>query len=121
MRIRKHLILLPVVLLALTPLLAAQQPAALTDAMAVDPRITIGRLGYHKVGGELSFGITAATTGRVWTVHSKQSRTLALPTPKPPFRVEVHISPLFVPARLDPRSTDRRHLGAQVTFAFRAR
>jgi len=83
-------------------------------------RITIGRLGYHKVGGELGFGITAATASRVWTVHSRQSRTLALPTPKPPFRVEVHISPLFVPARLDPRSTDRRHLGAQVTFSFRA-
>ena len=80
--------------------------------------ITIGRFGYRKVGADFLYGITRVTATRTWTVHSKQQRTFSLPTPKPPFRVEVHVSPLFVPAKLDPRSTDRRQLGAQVRFRF---
>jgi hypothetical protein len=82
-------------------------------------RITIGSVGYRKVGDELRFGITHVTATRTWTVHSNQLRTFDLPAPKAPFRVDVHISPLFVPARLDPRSTDRRSLGAKVSFGFK--
>ena len=81
-------------------------------------RIVVGKVGYRKVGPDLRFGITQVTATRTWTVHAKQMRTLSLPTPKPPFRVEIRISPLFVPAKLDPRSTDRRQLGAQVAFRF---
>jgi hypothetical protein len=39
-----------------------------------------------------------------------------IPTPKPPFRVEVRISPTFSPS--DYGQSDRRELGAQVAFAF---
>ncbi|MDX6489305.1 MAG: hypothetical protein QOK13_1920 [Gaiellaceae bacterium] len=46
-------------------------------------------------------------------------RVLYLRTPKPPFRVNVTIDPTFVPSDLDPRQGDVRHLGAQVSFAFR--
>jgi hypothetical protein len=58
------------------------------------------------------------TAVRTWVVHSHDVRTFRIPTPKPPFRVEVTVSPTFVIAELDPRSSDRRHLGAQVGYAF---
>lgn len=83
-------------------------------------RITIGPVGYRQAGSELVFGITKVTAVRTWTVHSKEQRTLSLPTPPPPFQVKVHIDPLFVPAKLDPRSRDTRRLGAQVNFSFKA-
>ena len=35
-----------------------------------------------------------------------------------PFRVEVSVSPTFVPAKLDERVSDRRELGAQIGFEF---
>jgi hypothetical protein len=56
---------------------------------------------------------------RAWTVHSKEQRTFLLPTPAPPFRVHVHVTPTFVPHRLDPRVADTRHLGAKILFGFK--
>ncbi len=53
-----------------------------------------------------------------WTVHAKEVRTFRIPTPAPPFRVEVSINPTFVPHELDSRNGDRRHQGAQVAYAF---
>ncbi len=82
-------------------------------------RVVIGRVGYREVGSQLVFGITKVTAVRTWTVHSSLYRTLMLPTPAPPFQVQVHIDPLFVPAQLDPRSKDHRQLGAQVGFHFK--
>jgi hypothetical protein len=41
-----------------------------------------------------------------------------IPTPRPPFRVELRISPTFVPAEIDPRSSERREFGAQVSFDY---
>jgi hypothetical protein len=55
---------------------------------------------------------------RRWSVRAGDNRTFAIPTPKPPFRVEVTVSPTFVLAELDPRFSDRRHLGAQVDYSF---
>jgi hypothetical protein len=55
-----------------------------------------------------------------WTVHSSREREFSIPTPPPPFRVEVTISPTFVPAELDPRLSDRRQLGARVLYRFEA-
>ena len=52
-------------------------------------------------------------------MHSKGERTLSFPTPPPPFLVKVHVDPTFVPAKLDPRTTDTRQLGAQVAFEFK--
>jgi len=55
---------------------------------------------------------------RTWSVSANKSKTFAIPTPRPPFRVEVTVSPTFVLADLDPRFSDRRHLGAQVAYGF---
>jgi hypothetical protein len=62
--------------------------------------------------------IGRVTAVRTWAVRAGDSRTFAIATPKPPFRVEVTVSPTFVLAELDPRFSDRRHLGAQVGYSF---
>jgi len=82
-------------------------------------RITIGTLGWRPGPGGLTLKRTAVTAVRTWTVRSKTDRVLSLPTPPPPFQVQVHIDPTFVPSKLDPRVTDTRHLGAQVQFEFK--
>ncbi|MGI8421812.1 MAG: hypothetical protein ACR2MU_06090 [Gaiellaceae bacterium] len=61
------------------------------------------------------------TQVRAWVVHSHGARTFRIPTPSPPFRVRLSISPTFVPHDLDPRNTDNRHFGAQVGYSFQAR
>ena len=53
-----------------------------------------------------------------WKIESGQERSFRIPTPRPPFRVEVLISPTFVPAEQDPRSTETREFGAQLSFGF---
>jgi hypothetical protein len=50
-------------------------------------------------------------------VHSGLQRVFSIPTPKPPFRIEVSISPTFSPS--DYGGSDRRQFGAQVGFDFR--
>jgi hypothetical protein len=57
------------------------------------------------------------TAVRTWTIHSGSIRRFLLPTPKAPFRAEVHIEPTFSPA--DYGGPDTRQLGAQVTFGFK--
>ena len=75
----------------------------------------VSSLGYNP---KLDLVARKVVTKRTWTVHSAKTRTFLLPTPDPPFRVDVHVDPTFVPHRLDPRSADTRHLGAQVEFGF---
>jgi hypothetical protein len=82
-------------------------------------RISVGPVGYRPDASGLSLKQTSATAVRTWTVHSKTERTIDIPTPPPPFQVHVHVDPTFVPSKLDPRSTDTRHLGAQVSFNFK--
>src|SRR5947209_7735275 len=62
--------------------------------------------------------LASVTQIRRWKVESGLERSFVIPTPKPPFRVEVLISPTFVPAREDPRSSELREFGAQVSFGF---
>jgi hypothetical protein len=57
------------------------------------------------------------TAVRRWTVHSGIGRAFRIPTPAPPIRVQVDISPTFSPADY-PGSSDARPLGAQVSFSF---
>jgi hypothetical protein len=66
-------------------------------------------------------GLAAVTQTVRWKVESGLQRSFAIPTPKPPFRVEVLISPTFVPAQVDPGSSDVREFGAQIGFGFRPR
>ena len=51
-----------------------------------------------------------------WTIESSGFQRFYIPTPKPPIRVEVLITPTFVPAEIDPNSSERRAFGAQVSF-----
>jgi hypothetical protein len=62
--------------------------------------------------------LASVTQIRRWKVESGLERSFVIPTPKPPFRVEVLISPTFVPAQQDPSSSELREFGAQVSFAF---
>ena len=55
---------------------------------------------------------------RRWVVRSGKERVFRIPTPPPPFRVEVTTGGTFVPADLDPRVWDRRPLSAKVTYRF---
>jgi hypothetical protein len=56
------------------------------------------------------------TADRRWVVHSGKYRVFTLPTPRPPFRVEVQVNPPFSPS--DYGQNDSRQLGAQVLFSF---
>lgn len=76
--------------------------------------IKVGRLALQKSQPYLA----QVTAVRRWTVHSHGYREFVIPAPPPPRRIEVHISPTFVPNELDPASSDRRQLGAQVGMGF---
>ena len=54
------------------------------------------------------------TVRRRWTIHSGASRVFLIPAPRPPFRVEITISPTFSPSLFG--HADSRQLGAQVDF-----
>ena len=81
-------------------------------------RVSIGPL---VVGRDHQPAIGRVTRVAVRTIESCAAKRVVLPTPKPPFRVEVAIAPTFVPAELDPKLTDRRELGAGVSFGFSTR
>ena len=76
------------------------------------------RLGTLVIGEDKQPAIGEVTAVRRWVVHSREGQTFTIPSPPPPFRVEVTIDPTFVPAEVDPNSSDRRSLGAQVGYAF---
>ena len=59
------------------------------------------------------------TAVRHWVVHSAIGRTFVIPTPPPPIRVEVSVTPTFSPR--DYGSSDPRELGVQVGFSFAPR
>jgi hypothetical protein len=61
--------------------------------------------------------IGRVTASRRWTIHSGEHGTFVMPTPRPPFRVEVTIDPTFRPADY-PGESDQRELGAQVGYRF---
>jgi hypothetical protein len=65
-------------------------------------------------------GLGRATETVRWTIRSGGFQRFYIPTPRPPFRVEVRITPTFVPAEIDIRSSERREFGAQVSFDYAA-
>jgi hypothetical protein len=65
--------------------------------------------------------LASVTQIRRWNIESGLERSFVIPTPKPPFRVEVLVAPTFVPAQVDPRSSELREFGAQISFGFRPR
>ncbi len=63
-------------------------------------------LGPLVIGEDKQPALGSVTETREWTVGAGKERTFAIPTPKPPFRVEVTVDPTFVPAAA--RSVERR-------------
>lgn len=61
--------------------------------------------------------IGKVTAVRRWVVHTKGRRRFVIPAPAAPFRVEVTVTPTFSPADYED-SSDRRELGAQVSYDF---
>jgi len=51
-------------------------------------------------------------------IHSKEEIPVVLKAPGPRFRIEVRITPTFVPQQLSSDQTDRRELGAKVSYVF---
>jgi hypothetical protein len=60
------------------------------------------------------------TATRTCRIHSNTDCPFTIPTPTPPFRVRVTIDKTFVPAELDARLSDRRQLGAKISYGFEA-
>jgi hypothetical protein len=62
-------------------------------------------------------GIGKVTSSRTWTVRNGTVQLFVLPTPKSPYRLEIHIQPTFSPA--DYGQADTRELGAQIEVKAR--
>ena len=56
--------------------------------------------------------IARVTASRAWTVRTGTARDFTLPTPKSPYRLQIHVEPTFSPA--DYGYGDGRQLGAQI-------
>ena len=77
-------------------------------------RVTIGKL-IRGADKEPHIGRVTSPVQR-WSLRIGSARRFVLPTPKPPFRVEVRIAPTYSPLKLG--SSDQRQLGGQVGFHF---
>jgi hypothetical protein len=61
-------------------------------------------------------GIARVTDERRFVIRACEVRPVVFRTPHQPWRIEVKISPTFVPAEVDPTQSDRRELGALVGY-----
>jgi hypothetical protein len=73
--------------------------------------INVGRL--VDIGGQP--GIGRVTASRTWTIRSGTAHRFTIPTPRTPYRLEIHVEPTFSPANYG--HPDTRQLGAQVTIS----
>jgi hypothetical protein len=69
-----------------------------------------------RIGPVEGSGVAGRTTSRTLVIHSSESRVVTLPTPKPPFRIEVSVDPTFSPAAFG--FSDSRQLGIQFDYKF---
>ena len=82
-----------------------------------DPGAVRIRVGTLVEGKDKQPAMGRVSAIRRWVVDSGKTRTFYIPTPRPPIRVDVHISPTFSPADYG-QSSDTRELGAQIGFGF---
>jgi hypothetical protein len=78
----------------------------------VPSRVTIAAGPMKMTAAGPTLARTTAT--REWVVHSGLTRTFEIPVPRPPFRIEVEVSPTFSPSQFG--QADARQLGAQLAF-----
>jgi hypothetical protein len=76
------------------------------------------RMGPITIGDDKQPHVVHATATKTFDIHSKQEEIVELVPPGPRFRVEVTISPTFVPRDLASDQTDNRELGAKVRYLF---
>ena len=105
--------------------------ASLTEHTGKSGRLSIGlsREAWHGPGGpaHVRIAVGKAVLGvdgklmlsepiarRSFVLPNRRARTVVVPVPKPPYRVEIHLEPTFSPA--DFGQADTRELGAQVSF-----
>ena len=74
-------------------------------------------MGTVAIGTDKQPRLGVVTAARKWRIHAKRFKTFVLRAPGPQFRVEVHVTPKFMPAQFEP-SSDRRELGAVVQYTF---
>jgi hypothetical protein len=79
------------------------------------PGVATVRIGELGRGADKQPAIVRETGSETRYVPACAQRPVVLPTPDAPWRVEVAID-TFVPAEVDPRSSERRPLGARVSF-----
>jgi hypothetical protein len=84
-------------------------------------RVDAGRAGWGgpDVPGTVAVDVKRLADGRrvareTFVVHSGEKRTLRLPTPAEPYRVDVSVDPTFSPSQFG--LGDQRQLGVQVAF-----
>jgi hypothetical protein len=77
--------------------------------------VAIGRI---VIGDDKQPHLGKPTEVKRFDIHSKEQIVVGLKAPGPRFRVEVTITPTFVPAQLSSDQTDRRQLGAKVSYVF---
>jgi hypothetical protein len=86
---------------------------------ATPPSTVTVRIGPLAVGDDNQPALGSISDSVEWRIEGRGHRLVELPTPPPPFRVEVIVDPPFMPFEVDPRaSSDQRWLGAQVSFRF---
>jgi hypothetical protein len=71
-------------------------------------------VGKPVLGADGRLTIPQPLVHRTFVLHRLQTRTVRVPVPNPPYRVEIHVDPTFSPAKLG--QADTRELGAQVSF-----
>lgn len=76
------------------------------------------RVGELERGPDKQPRLGRVTDRCTFRINRLEDRTFLLRTPRPPFHVDVRITPTFVPKEIDPRSPDTRELGAQVGYSF---
>jgi hypothetical protein len=82
----------------------------------IRPGRVLIRVGKLVKGQDKQPHLGRVTAVRRWRVAPGAERQFVIPTPRPPFRVEVNVAPTFSP--YDYGETDRRQLGAQIGFDF---
>lgn len=79
-------------------------------------RVTV-RIGPVGIGPDKQPRIERVTETRRFEVPDCEAGGTTLSPPNRPWRMEITLSPTFVPAEVDPSSSERRHLGAVIERA----
>nr|MDP9303248.1 hypothetical protein [Actinomycetota bacterium] len=75
-------------------------------------------IGPMVIGDDKQPHLGKPTDVKRFEIRSKKEVPVVLNAPGPRFRVEVTITPTFVPKALSSDQTDNRHLGAKVSYVF---